>query len=233
LLARWDEHLAAAREGKFSHERWLQQVLREEYQAKQEQARLARRKQARLPEKLEMETFPFQRQPKLNRKLVMSLYDSLDYMRNTRDIIWLGLTGCGKSGLASAFLLHAIDHGYRGYFVHFRDLVNELYASIADHSEHRVLKRYVSYDCLVIDEVGYAEVEPAQVSLFFTLMHKRHKVKPTLVTTNLGFSEWKTFLKNENLTAALVDRLTSNGQVINMRNCRSLRGPRDDESDAS
>jgi DNA replication protein DnaC len=41
-----------------------------------------------------------------------------------------------------------------------------------------------------IDEIGYVEVEPVQVGLFFTLMHKRHKKKPTLITTNLGFSEW-------------------------------------------
>ena len=104
---------------------------------------------------------------------------------------------------------------------------------MADHSERRVLKRYASYDCLLIDEVGYADIEPAQVSLFFTLMHKRHKVKPTLITTNLGFSDWKTFLKTENLTAALVDRLTSSGQPINMRNCKSLRPKSDDQSDSA
>lgn len=233
LLAGWDEHLEAARQGKYSHERLLKQVLQKEYQIKQEQARQQRRKQARIPEIWEIETFPFERQPKLNRKQVMSLYDSFDYMLKKRDIVWMGPTGCGKTGLATSFLLQALDRGYRGYFVLFRDLVNELYASIADHSEKRVVKRYVSYDCLLIDEVGYADIEPAQVSLFFTLMHKRHRIKPTLITTNLGFSEWKTFLKNENLTSALVDRLTSNGQTVNMRNCKSLRRKPDDESDSA
>jgi DNA replication protein DnaC len=232
-LARWDEHLAAARDGKFSHERLLQHVLRAEYQAKQEQARMMRRKQARIPEMFEIETYPFERQPKLNRKLVMSLYDGFDTMRKTRDLIWMGPTGCGKTGLATSFLLQAIDRGYRGYFVLFTDLVNELYASIADHSQRRVLKRYASYDCLLIDEVGYADVEAAHISLFFNLLHKRHKVKPTLITTNLGFSDWKTFLKNDNLTAALIDRLTSSGQPINMRNCKSLRLKSDDQSDSA
>ena len=69
----------------------------------------------------------------------------------------------------------------------------------------------------------YVEVEPAQVGLFFTLMQKRHKSKPTLLTSNLGFSEWSSFLKNKHLTAALVDRLTENSHVINMINCVSLR----------
>jgi DNA replication protein DnaC len=102
-------------------------------------------------------------------------------------------------------------------------LVAELFRAVADHSEQRILKRYLAYDCLLVDEVGYVEVEPVQVGLFFTLMHKRHRKKPTLITSNLGFSEWRSFLKNDHLTAALIDRLTENSHVINMKNCSSLR----------
>ena len=94
---------------------------------------------------------------------------------------------------------------------------------MADHSEQKVIKRYLSYDCLLIDELDYVEVEPVQVGLFFTLMHKRHRKRPTLITSNLGFSEWPSFLKNDRLTAALIDRLTENSHVINMKNCISLR----------
>jgi hypothetical protein len=56
-------------------------------------------------------------------------------------------------------------------------------------------------------------------------MQKRHKSKTTLITSNLGFSEWGSFLKNTHLTAALVDRLTENSHVINMKKCHTLRGP--------
>jgi DNA replication protein DnaC len=91
-----------------------------------------------------------------------------------------------------------------------------------------VLKRYLSYDCLVIDEVGYVEVEPAQVGQFFTLMHKRHKKKTTLITSNLGFSEWGSFLHNKHLTAALLDRLTETAHTINMKACNSLRDKLDE-----
>jgi hypothetical protein len=79
------------------------------------------------------------------------------------------------------------------------------------------------WDCLLIDEIGCVEVEPVQVGLFFTLMHKRHKKRPTLITSNLGFSDWGSFLKNNHLTAALIDRLTENSHVINMKQCVSLR----------
>ena len=223
LLSHWDETLEAARTGRYSSERLLKQVVEQEYLAKRENARLLRRQRANIPELLEIETFPFAKQPKLDRKKIMSFHDSFDYMTKQRNIVWVGPTGCGKTGLATGFLLQAIDRGHRGYFVTLPELLQEFFQSSADRSEGKLLKRYLSYDCLVIDEVGYVDVEPAQVGQFFTLMHKRHKKKTTLITSNLGFAEWGSFLRNSHLTSALIDRLTSNCHTINMKHCKSLR----------
>jgi DNA replication protein DnaC len=223
LLAHWDDYLKLAAEGRFSHARLLTHVLEEECRIKRENARQLRLKRARIPDPLVIETFPFERQPKLNKKKIMALYDSLGYMHQSQNLLWLGATGCGKTGLATSFLIHAIDQGHSGRYVLFADLIAELYRSVADHSEDKVLKKYLAFDCLQIDEIGYVEVEPVQVGLFFTLMHQRHKKKPTLITSNLGFAEWGSFLKNDHLTAALIDRLTENSHVINMKGCVSLR----------
>ena len=223
LLVHWDEYLKLAAEGRFSHARLLTYVLEEECRIKRENARQLRLKRARIPDPLVIETFPFERQPKLNKKKIMALYDSLGYMHQSQNLLWLGATGCGKTGLATSFLIHAIDQGHSGRYVLFADLIAELYRSVADHSEDKVLKKYLAFDCLQIDEIGYVEVEPVQVGLFFTLMHQRHKKKPTLITSNLGFAEWGSFLKNDHLTAALIDRLTENSHVINMKGCVSLR----------
>ena len=126
----------------------------------------------------------------------------MDFLTKARNIIWLGGTGRGKTGLASSFLRHAIEAGATGRYVLFADLVAELYQSVAVHTQEQVLKKYWRWDVLLIDEIGYVEVEPVQVGLFFTLMQKRHRNKPTLLTSNLGFSEWGAFLKNDHLTAA-------------------------------
>ncbi len=225
LLAHWDDYLNVAADKGFSHTRLLTHVLEEECRIKRQNARQLRIKRARIPEPLVIETFPFERQPKLNKNRIMALYDSLDYMRTSQNIIWLGATGCGKTGLATSFLIHAIDQGYSGRYVLFADLVEELYRSVADHSQAKLLKQYIGFDCLHIDEIGYVQVEPVQVGLFFTLMQHRHKKKPTLITSNLGFAEWGSFLKNDHLTAALIDRLTANSHVIHMRQCVSLRPP--------
>lgn len=223
LLAHWEQTLALARKRRMSHAALLTHVIEQEYKIKRENARLYRLQRAHIPELLLMETFPFDQQPKLDRKSLLSIYDAFDYMPRSQNIIWLGRTGCGKSGLATAFLIDAINRGYSGRFIPFHQLIDELRTASADFSEARTLKKFLAYDCLLIDELGYIEVEPAQVGLFFTLMQKRHRKKTTFITSNLGFNEWRSFLKNDHLVAALVDRLTENSHVINMKGCRSIR----------
>jgi DNA replication protein DnaC len=223
LLSRWDEHLKAAAQSNLSHARFLTQVIEEEYRLKCQTVLQQRLKLAKIPEKWVMDTFPFERQPKLSKKKILALYDTMAFLREKQNIIWLGGTGCGKTGLATSFLIQAIQQGARGRYILFTDLLNELHRSQADRSQNRVIRHYVKYDLLLIDEIGYSEAEPSQVGLFFTLLQKRHKQRSTLITSNLGFSEWASFLKNPHLTAALIDRLTESSHVFNMRECETLR----------
>jgi len=185
LLAHWDEYMAMAQKQGFSHVRLLKYVLEQECLMKSENARTYRLNRANIPIRYVMETYPFDRQPKLDKKKILALYDAFDYVAKSQNIIFVGPAGCGKTGLATSFLIEAIHRGHTGRYVLFPDLVGELFKSVADHSEQRAIKRYLSYDCLLVDELDYVEVEPVQVGLFFTLMHKRHLKKPTLITSNL------------------------------------------------
>ena len=223
LAGQFDRFIEEAQTGDISHVRWLRQIIEEEYRLKQENARKRRLSMARIPEVWTFQTFPFARQPKVDRKKVTLLYDAFDYITHTRNILFCGPTGGGKTGRATAFLIQAIDRGYNGRFILFPELVELLYKSVADHSEDKLIKTFAAYDCLLIDELGYVELEPVQVGLFFTLMQKRHKKKTSLITSNIGFEQWTSFLKNDHLTAALIDRLTEVSHVVNMKNCSSLR----------
>lgn len=229
LLVNWDHYISIAQKGSFSHVRLLKHIIEQEYKIKQENARKRRISHAKIPEPFVIETFPFDRQPKLNKKKILAIYDSFDYLSKQQNIIWIGPTGTGKTGLATAFLTQAIEKGYRGKFILFPELVEILYQSVADHTEAKIMKTFESYDCLLIDELGYVETDPVQVGLFFTLIHKRHKKKSTLITSNIGFDKWDSFLKNNQLTAAVIDRLTESSHVINMKNCKSLRAKLDQE----
>lgn len=223
LSSQWDEILKRAANKNYSHGSLLTHVVEEEYQSRRQNAFKLRLLKARIPEPWAIETYPFDRQPNLNKKKIMALYDSTTYLNQKQNILWLGITGCGKTGLATSFLTHAIRQGYSGRYIRFVDLVHQLYQSAADHSEAKVLKHYLSFDLLFIDELGYIEIEPTQVGLFFSLLQERHQKKPTFITSNLGFADWGKFLKNDSLTAALIDRLTENSHLIKMKDCVSLR----------
>ena len=223
LVEHWDEIIKLAQKGSFYHPRLLKYIIEREYKIKMENSRKMRLSRAKIDEEFVIETFPFDKQPKLNKKKILSLYDSFDYMTQKQNIIWIGPTGTGKTGLATSFLIQAINRGYTGRSIVFPDLVDTLYKSRGDYSEEKVIKKFCSYDVLLVDEMGYIAMDPVQVGQFFTLMHKRHKKKTTLITSNLGFSEWDSFFKNKHLTAALIDRLLEGSPVINMKNCVSLR----------
>jgi len=86
----------------------------------------------------------------------MELYDSMRFIEESQVLCFIGPTGCGKTGLATSYLIHAIDSEYRGRFFDFKDLLRHLNASFADHSYRSTLKRLALLDCLLLDEVGYA-----------------------------------------------------------------------------
>jgi len=223
LQENWDTVLTEAKKKQSSYQRFLTNIIEKEYSEKKEKARLARIKRANIPELLIMETFPFSKQPRLKKKQVMELYDSLQFITQKQKLIFIGPTGCGKTGLGTAFLIHAINQGYRGYFIEFSKLIHQLFQSKADHSEHKILKRFESYEILQIDELGYDPLEKEQAGLFFELIKGRNRRHATILTTQLGFEEWGEFLHNEHLTAALIDRITVNCTVFNMEHCISIR----------
>lgn len=223
LAETWSQVLAMANRQKVSYQRFLEDIIREEYQHLQENRRLARLKAAKIPERLPMETFPFEAQPKLRKKMVMGMYDSLDYIQQAQVLCLIGPTGCGKTGLATAYLMNALDKGYRGRFIDFRELVRLLHQSQADYSQHKILRHLAAYDCLLIDELGYCPMAKDEAGMFFDLMKQRHRKKCTIITTQLGFDEWNGFLNNKHLTMALVDRITENCTVFDMQKCISIR----------
>lgn len=223
LRQNWDAYLKDAAQNKVSYQRLLTTIITEEYYHHRESRRLARLKAAAIPDLLVMATFPFERQPQLKKKHVMELYDSLRFISENQVLVFVGPTGCGKTGLGTSYLVHAIDNEQRGRFIEFKDLLDQLYRSIADHSEKRLLCHFAAYGCLLIDEIGYGTLNKEQAALFFELMKRRHRKRCTILTSQLGFEEWGSFINNAHLTAALLDRITENCTVFNMSRCISIR----------
>jgi DNA replication protein DnaC len=223
LRTHWDHYLKDAVEKNCSYSQLLSTIITDEYLHRSERRRLARTKAAKIPQLLVMETFPFDRQVRLKKKMVMELYDSKRFITENQFLLFIGPTGCGKTGLGTSYLIHALNNEYRGRFIDFNDLIAMLNRSVADHSEKRVIKQLASIDCLLIDEVGYTTIDKNNAGLFFELMKQRHNKRCTIITSQLGFEEWGSFINDKHITAALLDRITENCTVFNMTKCISIR----------
>jgi DNA replication protein DnaC len=223
LLDHWDDILADAATRTTSYSRLLHEIIEQEYRHKQERERLARIQRAKIPTQYSIETYPFDKQPNLDKRLIMEAYDSMEYVQKNKDLIFIGPTGCGKSGLATSFLLHALNQGLRAFFIDFSELINILNRSKADFSGEKTVQAFVKYDLLLIDELGYMSCEGDQASMFFDLLRRRHGKTSTIITTQLGFAEWGSFLHNQHIVAALLDRITANCIIFNMKDCISIR----------
>jgi DNA replication protein DnaC len=217
------DELARAEKRKPSYSEFLARVLREEYQHQQERFLEYRIDRANLPERWTLETFPWKEQPGVNKAQVEQLAE-LDFIGRAANLVFIGDTGVGKTGLASAILLRALQRGYRGLFVKAQDLFDDMYRSLADHSSRALIDRLMRVDLLLIDEMGYLNLRPEQSNIFFKLMEERYGKKATIITTNLNYDDWYGFLGQKEMVGALLDRLRHRCHTIRIDG-QSLRAP--------
>ena len=218
-----DNELVLAEKEDRSYQELIVRLLRAQWHTQQENALAWRIERARLPEKWTLESFPFKKQPGVSQKQMRGFAD-LDFVAKAENLVFVGATGVGKTGLASALLLKALQNGHRGLFVRAQDLFDEMYASLADRSSRKLIDRLARVDVLVVDEMGYLNLKPEQTNIFFKLMEERYRRRSTIITTNLEYDEWHNFLGNKALVDALLSRLRHQCHTVRIEG-PSLRDP--------
>lgn len=218
-----DDELRRAEREQVPYQEFLLRLVRPQWYAQQEKALEWRIKNARLPERWTLETFPFKKQPGVRMRQIKG-FAELDFVPRAENIVFIGPTGVGKTGLASALLLKALQNGYRGRFIRAQDLFDEMYASLADRSTRKLLNALARLDVLVVDEMGYLNLRPEQTNIFFKLMEERYNRRATIITTNLEYDEWHQFLGNPAMVEALLSRLRHHCHTVRIDG-PSLREP--------
>jgi DNA replication protein DnaC len=218
-----DEQLAQAENKQASYQDLLAVLLRAQWHHRQETALAWRIRRSGLPEPWTLESFPWKKQPGVSQRQMRG-FAELDFIAKAENLVLIGPTGVGKTGLAIGLLLKALQNGYRGLFVRAQDLFDEMYASLADRSSRKLIDRLARVDLLLIDEMGYLNLRPEQTNVFFKLMEERYCRKATLITTNLDFDEWHHFLGNKALVDALLSRLRHRCHTVKIDG-PSLREP--------
>jgi DNA replication protein DnaC len=217
------QELEKAEQKQLAYEELVLRLVRAQWHHRQEGALEWRIKRARLPEEWTLESFPFRRQKGVQQRQIRG-FAGLSFVQKAENIVFMGPTGVGKTGLATGILLKGLQNGYRALFVKAQDLFDEMYASLADRSTRQLLKRLAKIDLLCIDELGYLTIRPEQSNIFFKLMEERYTKRPTIITTNLAYDEWHQFLGNRPMVEALLSRLRHRCHTVEI-NGPSLRDP--------
>jgi len=198
-------------------------LLGHEATYRRERSLAYRLREAHLPWRWTLDTFPFDRQPGVSKAQIRSLA-GLDFLRRAENILLIGKPGTGKTGIALGLLREACLNGHRGRFYTAQALLDELYASLADRTTPKLLAQLSRLEPLIIDELGYLTLKPEQVNAFFRLMDQRYNHVSTIITTNLDTDDWYDLFQKKPLVDALLDRLKHHCTIIRITG-PSLRNP--------
>ena len=223
MEAALDAEIARAERGSVPAVDLLYRMLLEEAASKRERSLAYRLQQAHMPWSWSLESFPFERQPGVDKGQIQTLA-GLDFLRRSDNVLLVGPAGTGKTGIALGLLRQACVNGYRGRFYNAQVLLDELYASLADRSSLQLLKRLSRFQLLVLDELSYLTLKPEQVDMFFRLIDQRYLRTSTIITTNLDTPAWYDLFQKKPLVDALLDRLQHHCITIRI-NGPSLRSP--------
>jgi DNA replication protein DnaC len=201
----------------------LHRMLIGEAASKRERSLAYRLQQAHMPWDWSLESFPFDRQPAVNKGQIQTLA-GLEFLRRTDNVLLIGPPGTGKTGIALGLLRQACVNGYRGRFYNAQVLLDELYASLADRSSLQLLRRLSRFQLLLIDELSYLTLKPEQTDMFFRLIEQRYLRTSTIITSNLDLPAWYDLFQKKPLVDALLDRLQHHCVTIRI-NGPSLRDP--------
>lgn len=215
LLATLPDRVAYARKAKLSELDFLELVLQDEGERRDQKNLALRLGRAGFVEEQTLEGFDWNAPVSFDRDRVRDLF-SLGFIERQEDVILLGPVGVGKTFLACALGHAGCRAGREVLFLRADRLLHQLHQSRADHSTDKVFRRLLAPDLLIIDDFALRRLNAQQSSDFYEVILERHRRASTILTSNRSIEEWIPLFEDPVLAQSAIDRLAHNAYQIVM-----------------
>jgi len=216
LEAQLDAVCEQAAQHQLDYKTFLNQALATEWQGRYQKGIEARLQQARFPWVKTLEQFEFDFQPSLDRRVVREL-SGLSFVERAHNVIVLGPPGVGKTHLAIALGVKAVEAGYSVLFLSLETLMTRLTRAVHENRLERSLQQLTYPKVLIVDEIGYLPLSQLEASLFFRLVVRRYERASLIVTSNKSFLDWGETFNDPILATAILDRLLHYSTTLNIK----------------
>lgn len=186
---------------------------------------LVQRQENQLRKRLDRACFPFEKtldefqMDRLNPSVSPSFINELascDFIKKHQNIVMIGPPGRGKTHLSIALGMKACRAGFKVLFKNAAVLSTQLAEAQDSYKLEKLTRAIARADLLILDELSYISFNRHQSELMFQVISDRSEKKSTIITTNLPFSKWTDLFENEQMVAALVDRMTFQSHILDM-----------------
>jgi DNA replication protein DnaC len=205
--------LAEAASHNLSHAEFLEMILQDELTVRQERLIDRRVKAAGFRELKPLDEFDWGFNPSIKKKQIYDLA-CCRFIRESRDVLWMGPPGVGKSYLVQALGYQAIKQGFVVLYRSIFDVVRDFLHDEAFGGEERVLSKYLKPDLLIVDDMGMKQLPKRSGEYLFEIIMRRYETRSTMMTSNRPLEDWGKLIGDIPSATAILDRFLHHAEII-------------------